>query len=126
MATRGSAVVSLLVSRGANVKARSKRGETALADAASRGDFEAVKLLLDRGADANAADYRGYTPLMHATQYDRDSPEIVRLLLARGANVNVTAEGQTPVSIAARRGNTELTRLLREASAAARTTGSQQ
>ena len=126
MATRGSAVVSLLVSRGANVKARSKRGETALADAASRGDFEAVKLLLDKGADANAADYRGYTPLMHATQYDRDSPEIVRLLLARGANVNVTAEGQTPVSIAARRGNTELTRLLREASAAARTTGSQQ
>jgi len=47
------------------------------------------------------------------------------LLLVRGANVNVTAEGQTPTSIAARRGDTELTRLLREAAAAARTTGSQ-
>jgi ankyrin repeat protein len=125
LATRGADVVSLLVSRGADVKARSKRGETPLADAAGRGDLDAVKLLLDKGADVNAADYRGYTPLMHAAQYDRDSPEIIRLLLARGANVSVKAEGQTPVTIAARRGDTELTRLLREA-AARRRTGSQQ
>jgi ankyrin repeat protein len=125
MAVRSSDVVSLLVSRGADVKARSKRGETPLADAAGRGDLDAVKLLLSKGADANAVDYRGYTPLMHATQYDRDSPEVVRLLLSHGANVNVTAEGQTPMSIAARRGDTELTRLLREA-AAARTAGSRQ
>jgi ankyrin repeat protein len=126
MAVRSSDVVSLLVSRGADARARSKRGETPLADAAERGDLEAVKLLLDKGADVNAMDYRGYTPLMHATQYDRDEPEIVRLLLARGATVNVTAEGQTPVSIAARRGDTELTRLLREAAAAARTAGPRQ
>jgi ankyrin repeat protein/mono/diheme cytochrome c family protein len=126
MATRSSDIVSLLVSRGADVKARSKRGETPLADAAGRGDLEAVKLLLAKGADVNATDYRGYTPLMHATQYDRDSPEIIRLLLARGANVNVTAEGQTPVGIAARRGDTELTRFLREAAAAARAGGSRQ
>src|SRR5216684_363404 len=115
MGTRSAEVVSLLVSRGADVKARSKRGETALADAAGRGDLEAVKLLLDKGADVNAADYRGYTPLMQAAQYDRDSPEMIRVLLARGANVNVTAEDQTPVSIAARRGDTKLARLLREA-----------
>jgi ankyrin repeat protein len=125
MTTRSSDVVSLLVARGADVKARSKRGETALADAAARGDIAAVRLLLDKGADVNAVDYRGYTPLMHATQYDRDSPELVRLLLSRGANVNVKGEGQTPLSIAARRGETELTRLLREA-LAARTSGSQQ
>jgi ankyrin repeat protein len=124
MGTRDSNVVALLVSRGADVKARSKRGETPLADAAGRGDLDAVTLLLEKGADVNATDYRGYTPLMHATQYDRDSPEIIRLLLARGANVNVTAEGQTPVSIAARRGDTELARLLREAAAAARSNGS--
>ena len=125
MAVRSTDVVKLLVSRGASVTARSKRGETALADAAARGDIAAVRLLLDQGADVNAVDYRGYTPLMHATQYDRDSPELVRLLLSRGANVNVKGEGQTPLSIAARRGETELTRLLREA-LAARTSGSQQ
>jgi ankyrin repeat protein/mono/diheme cytochrome c family protein len=126
MSTHDSDVVSLLVSRGADVKARSKRGETALADAAARGDVEAVKLLLEKGADANARDYRGYTPLMQAAQYDRDSPEIVRALLAHGANVNAMAEGQTPVSMAARRGDTELARLLREAAAAARSNGSRQ
>lgn len=114
-ATRSFDVVSLLVANGADVKARSKRGETPLADAAGRGDLDAVRLLLDKGADVNAVDYRGYTPLMHAVQYDRDSPEIVKLLLDRGANVNVTGEGHTPVSIAARRGDTPLTRLLREA-----------
>ena len=115
MAVRSSDVVALLVSRGADVTAQSKRGETALGDAAGRGDLVAVRLLLDKGADVNAKDYRGYTPLMHATQYDRDSPDVIRLLLARGASVNVTAEGHTPMSIAARRGDTELTRLLREA-----------
>ena len=117
MAARTSDVAWLLVAKGADVNARSKRGETALAAAAGRGDEESVELLLAHGADVNAADYRGYTPLMHAAQYDRDSLDIVRTLLARGANANVTAEGQTPVSIAARRGETALTRLLREAAA---------
>jgi len=115
MVARTSDVVWLLVAKGADVNARSKRGETALAAAAGRGDVESVKLLLSKGADINATDYRGYTALMHAAQYDRDAPDIVRMLLARGANANVTAEGQTPLSIAARRGDTALTRLLREA-----------
>lgn len=117
MAARTSDVAWLLVAKGADVNARSKRGETALAAAAGRGDEESVELLLANGADVNATDYRGFTPLMHAAQYDRDSLDIVRMLLARGANANVTAEGQTPVSIAARRGDTALTRLLRNAAA---------
>ena len=119
MAARTSDVAWLLVAKGADVNARSKRGETALAAAAGRGDEESVELLLTHDADVNAADYRGYTPLMHAAQYDRDSLDIVRMLLARGANANVTAEGQTPASIAARRGDTALACLLREAAAQA-------
>lgn len=119
MAARSAEVVWLLVAKGARVNARSKRGETPLAAAADLGDDDSVKLLLSKGADVNATDYRGYTPLMHAAQYDRDSLEVVRLLLAYGANVNVTAEGQTAASIAARRGDTALTCLLREAAAQA-------
>ena len=117
MVARTADVVWLLVAKGAHINARSKRGETALAAAAGRGDDESVTLLLSKGADVNATDYRGYTPLMHATQYDRDSPDVVRLLLAYGANPNVTAEGQTAASIAARRGDTALACLLREAAA---------
>jgi ankyrin repeat protein len=119
MGARTADVVWLLVAKGAHVNARSKRGETALAAAAGRGDAESVELLLSKGADVNATDYRGYTPLMHAAQYDRDSLDVVRMLLAYGANADVTAEGQTAASIAARRGDTALACLLREAAAQA-------
>ena len=120
MTVRSSEIVSLLVARGADATARSKRGETALADAAGRGDAAAVKLLIEKGADVNAVDYRGYTPLLQAVQYDRDSPDIVKMLLDHGANVTAAAEGQTAVTTAARRGETALTRMLREAEASAR------
>jgi ankyrin repeat protein len=122
MVARTADVVWLLVAKGARINARSKRGETALAAAAGRGEDESVELLLSKGADVNATDYRGYTPLMHAAQYDRDALEVVRMLLAFGANANVTAEGQTAASIAAQRGDTALACLLREA--AAQTNGS--
>ena len=105
--------VALLIARGADVKARTKRGETALANAANRGFYEAVKLMIEKGADVNAVDYRGYTPLMHAAYCDDASPELIRLLLSKGANVHVTGEGETPLSLAAKRGETEVTRLLR-------------
>lgn len=126
MNVRQAGVVELLVAHGANVNLRSKRGETALADAAARGDVAAVTLLLDKGADVNAADYRGYTPLLQAVQYDRDSPEIVKMLLDRGANVAAAAEGQTAATTAARRGETPLTVMLREAETAAHARRSRQ
>lgn len=116
-ALRNSGVVSLLVDRGANVKAATKRGETPLALAATHGDIGAVRLLLAKGADVNSVDYRGYTPLMCAAYYDRATPELMRLLLDRGADVFVTGEGETPISIAAKRGENEVTRLLRDEAA---------
>jgi ankyrin repeat protein len=120
MGASDTTVVALLVTHGANVSIRSKRGESALADAARRGDLEAARLLLDKGADVNIVDYRGYTPLILAAQFDRDSPELVRLLLSRGADVNAVAEGLTALTIAERRGETELVRILRQAAATAR------
>jgi ankyrin repeat protein len=119
--TQGADVIALLLAHGADVHARSKTGETALMETAIRGDVAATKLLLDKGADVNIADHRGYTPLLLAAQYDGDSPELVRLLLARGADLNATAEGETALSLAAKRGETEVTKVLREAAAAART-----
>src|SRR5437867_1883547 len=49
MLARSSDVAWLLVAKGADVNARSKRGETALAAAAARGDAESVALLLEHG-----------------------------------------------------------------------------
>jgi len=112
--------VELLVSKGVDVNARTKRGDTALANAANGGNFESVKLLLEKGADVNAANYRGYTPLMHAAYCDDVSAELIRLLLAKGANINATGEGETAMTLALKRGETEISRLLREAQTASR------
>jgi ankyrin repeat protein len=124
--TRDAAVVELLVARGADVRARSKIGETALMDAAARGDLAAARLLLARGAEVNAADHRGYTPLLFAAQFDGDAADLVRLLLDRGADVQATAEGETALSLAAKRGETPVTKLLRAAAAAARPVSTRQ
>jgi len=123
MFTRGADVIALLLARGADVRARSKTGETALMETALRGDLAGSKLLLEKGADVNAADHRGYTPLLLAAQHDGDAVELVRLLLSRGANPNATAEGETALSLAAKRGETEVVKVLREATAATRTSG---
>ena len=106
--------VALLVAHGADVKASTKRGETAIANAANRGQFESVKLLLEKGADVNATDYRGYTPLMHAAYCDGVSLELIRLLIAKGANIRATGEEETALSLAAKHGENEVTRFIRE------------
>jgi ankyrin repeat protein len=113
--TRDAAVVELLIARGADVLKRSKIGETALMDAATRGDAASAKLLIAKGVDVNAKDHRGYTALMFAAQYDDDAVELVRLLLSNGADVTPVAEDQTALSLAAKRGETAVTKLLRTA-----------
>jgi ankyrin repeat protein len=107
--------VALLVSHGADVNAIGKKGETAVASAAEHGDLEAVRLLLEKGADVNVPDYRGYTPLMLAAHYDRDAVEIVKLLLAHGADPAASGEDETAATLAGKRGDTDLGRLLRNA-----------
>jgi ankyrin repeat protein len=124
--TRDAAVVALLIARGADVRARSKVGETALMDVAARGDLAAAKLLLERGADVNAVDHKGYTALVLAAHFDRDAVGLVRLLLAAGADPHAVAEGETALSLASRRGETEVTRLLRAAVAGQRSGVSRQ
>jgi ankyrin repeat protein len=119
-ANSGPRAVALLVALGVDVNARNKRGDSALANAANVGDIESVKLLLDKGADVNSVDYRGYTPLMHAAYCDRAGAELIRLLLSKGANMNATGEGETPLSLAAKRGETEVTCVLREAQTTSR------
>jgi ankyrin repeat protein/mono/diheme cytochrome c family protein len=115
----GAATVSLLLDAGADPTIRTKRGETALANAANRGDLMSVKLLLDKGADARNVDYRGYTPLMHAAYADDGTPELIQLLLSKGADVHAAGKGdtagETAVTIAAKRGETEILRILRDA-----------
>jgi ankyrin repeat protein len=87
--------VQLLIAAGADVKAVSNSGVTALHWAT--GDARKVHLLLERGADVHARSSLGRTPLIVAAS-SSGTAEVVALLLANGADVNTTdVVGVTPV-----------------------------
>ena len=72
-----------------------------------------MKLLLDRGADVNSRNSRGYSPLMLAAGSDAMNAEIVKLLIAKGADTSFSADyDETAHILASRRGDTQVTRLL--------------
>ncbi|XP_040828533.1 ankyrin repeat and KH domain-containing protein 1 isoform X1 [Ochotona curzoniae] len=56
----------LLISRGAHIDVRNKKGNTPLWLASNGGHFDVVQLLVQAGADVDAADNRKITPLMSA------------------------------------------------------------
>ncbi len=88
-----------------------------LADAAMRGDLDAVQSMLSRQAAVNAAQGDGTTAL-HWAAY-RDNVEMARLLVEAGADVAVkTRLGDlTPLFMAAKNGTAEMIELLVEAGA---------
>jgi len=99
-------VVQLLLDRGADVNATADQGGTALSAAAYGGHLEVVLLLLDRGADVNRrvpGSRLHWDGLPLAAALDpartRDKStmvarrEVAELLIARGAEVNVTTYG---------------------------------
>jgi len=54
---------------------------------------------------------------MYAAYAESMNTEVVRLLLAKGADRSATGEGETALSLASKRGDTEIVRLLTQASA---------
>lgn len=79
--------VRLLLAQGADAKAKTGSGLTALHGAAYEGNPALVKLLLDAKAPVNVGDDRGFTPLMMAANSKTKDPEVVRMLLKSGADV---------------------------------------
>jgi uncharacterized protein len=75
-----------------------------VADAAMRGDREAVRAALARKADVNAPQVDGATALHWAVE--RDDVELAELLLTAGARASArTREGVTPLQLAAINGS---------------------
>ena len=70
--------------------------DISIIDAARDGNIEAVKQHLAAGTDVNAKDMHGNASLHHAAE--RDHKEIVELLIANGADVNVK-EKDTPMHL---------------------------
>jgi ankyrin repeat protein len=85
---------------------------------ASQGNVDQVRELLNRGANPNAVGSRNIMPLMAAASADVQSPEIIRMLLAKGAKVDARDDsGWTALDWALRQGETEVAKVLRDAGA---------
>jgi ankyrin repeat protein len=114
-AARGNdrAAVLAELAHGADAKARSADGTTALHWAVYHDDAELVERLLDGGADPNAVNDYGSTPLTEAAV--AASTAIVERLLEAGADANLAPkDGETPLMVVARGNNVAAARLLIE------------
>ncbi len=115
-AMSGEAALSALLATGVSINISDWDGETALMEAADRGQLHVVQLLIKHGANVNAADEDGETALMIAA--DDGNSEVVRALIAAGANVNARDEdGETALRHAEEDRHHETARVLREAGA---------
>ena len=107
-AAHRKAMVSELLSMGADVMARNRRGAQPLHYAADRvpgtawdpnAQWDTVIALLEAGADPNAIDKSGVTPLHRAVRNRCTSA--VRALIEGGADVDQpNASGSTPIQLA--------------------------
>jgi uncharacterized protein len=116
--TRGSrlrmsgVVLALALSFCANALVLAATGDTRVADAAQRGDQQAVRALVKQAADVNAAQGDGMTALHWAASHG--DAEMAQVLLAAGARAKVTTRlgGITPLLLAAQSGSGRLIDLL--------------
>ena len=98
------------------------RHNRALIAGARAGDLTAVGSALDAGANVNARDADGITALMHAARGEQpniadpaptDHPEVIELLIQRGADVNAkTDSGFVALFWAARYGHARAAKVL--------------
>ncbi len=93
-AYEGESALSQLLAGGTSVDCADRDGETALMEAADKGNLAAVQLLLKCGAKVNQQDHEGKTALMDAASDGHT--EVVRALIAAGADLNARDEdGET-------------------------------
>jgi ankyrin repeat protein len=85
-----------------------------LINAVYRKDINKIEALVNQGLDVNGTDDDGRTPLMHAVLAESPDPEIIRLLISLGANVDSSDNGQqwTALHFAARDQKFEIIQIL--------------
>ena len=105
---------SLLVARGADVRATDRVGKNAITYAAGEGHTDVVRLLLRHGVDPNAAYRNNLTALMWAAGYGH--AETVRALIMAGARIDlVDNRGKSALDMAREFKHAETVQALEEA-----------
>lgn len=92
----GTAIVKLLLDKGADPSIMDVRGGTALLSAVTANNTDAVRLLLDRSSDPKQGrDIVGFTVLHEAAAHS--NIPVMKLLLAKGVDVNAAPKGEMRV-----------------------------
>ena len=101
-------IVQLLLAKGANVNAKDNYKQTPLHTAVYQRRIATVKALIKAKAAISMADNKGFTPLHYATR--RSDAATAQLLLDNNAAVNAKTKywQQTPLHIAAEKGNNSI------------------
>jgi ankyrin repeat protein len=85
-------MVRMLLDAGSGSEGANPDGQTALMIAIKNGDVAVFNMLIDAGAKINVVEKgQDQTPLMWAAAATRNGAEMVRTLIAKGANVNARA-----------------------------------
>jgi ankyrin repeat protein len=113
-------VLRAMIARGLDPNVESPEGRTALIHALESRDAETTKVLLESGAQVNLRLRNGDTPVLFvAKQFC--APDLIRLLISFGADVNATdAQGSSAAQASVGRQNCGNADALREASAGGR------
>ena len=114
-------ILKLMLGAELDLKSVNRFGGTALIPACRHGHVEAVKVLLSTAIDKDHLNNVGFTALMEAVILGDGGPshtEIVRLLVAAGAKVDIAdREGIAPLAHARRRGYGSIVFILEAAGA---------
>jgi uncharacterized protein len=113
-------ILKLTIDTGANPRITNRFSGTALIPASEHGHIEVIRELLGRtDVNVNHVNNLGWTALLEAVILGKDETrqaEVVRLLLAAGADVNLPdKDGVTPLAHARRRGFSQIAGLLQNA-----------
>lgn len=96
-----------LLSKGADINAKSVEGQSPLHYAATRSDVELARILIENGANIEARNNNGETPLYTAIRYG--SERVALYLIEKGADVKASIpEGYSVLTKAAGRKNLDL------------------
>jgi ankyrin repeat protein len=95
------------------VESRDERDRTPLDCACIRNRVAVANFLLDHNANVNVRNYWGQTPLHSANGVFGQDYDLIKRLIAKGADVNARGgRGDSPLSWATARGNLKVVRLL--------------
>lgn len=109
-------IMALFATKGFDIDIKDQDNETPLLNAIYAGHTAVVKVLIDHGADVNNANKSSRDSAIHfAANFDR--PEILEMLLRKGADYNaLDCNGRNLAHCAARTGSTKLVKIMSELS----------